>query len=244
MTQSRGAAEASEKPTGRERQKGRTRKALLAAAGALLAEGRTPSVTDVADAAEVSRRTAYRYFPTPDQLLVEAALEGLRPGIVDTIEGDDSEDTADVEERLDRTVRALQRGAVANEALLRTMIRLTVGPSVASSVGPSLVDAAIPRRGYRRIEWIELALSPVRAQLGKRRFERLVSALAVCVGIDALIVLRDLRSLPVKEAEDVARWTARTLLRESLAETAPRARTRKRTGPNGAKSRPASGREG
>src|SRR6185437_11118866 len=108
-------------PSGRERQKGRTRKALLAAAVELLAAGQTPSITEVADAAEISRRTAYRYFPTQEQLLVEAALEGLRPAIMDAVERPDA-----VEARLDRAVLALQRGAVANEQLLRTMIRLTV----------------------------------------------------------------------------------------------------------------------
>ncbi len=206
--------EGSAAPTGRERQKGRTRKALLAAAVELLATGQTPSITEVADAAEISRRTAYRYFPTQEQLLVEAALEGLRPSIVDTVETPDPGQPDDPEARLDRTVLALQRGAVANEQLLRTMIRLTV-------TRPPSTDQdgrTEPRRGYRRIEWIELALAPVRKELGKKRFERLVSALTVCLGIDALIVLRDLRGLSDAEAEAVCLWTARTLLRASLAE--------------------------
>ena len=204
--------------TGRERQKGRTRKALLAAAVELIAAGQTPSITEVADVAEISRRTAYRYFPTQEQLLVEAALEGLRPDIVDAVETPDVGKSDDVEARLDRTVLALQRGAVANEQLLRTMIRLTVSrpPSVSD------VDRSEPRRGYRRIEWIELALAPVRKELGKKRFERLVSALTVCLGIDALIVLRDLRGLSETEAEAVTLWTARTLLRASLAEKSSR----------------------
>src|SRR5579872_3336731 len=47
---------------GRVRQKRRTRRAILAAASALIGEGKRPSVEEVADAAEVSRRTAYRYF--------------------------------------------------------------------------------------------------------------------------------------------------------------------------------------
>jgi len=217
MTLSRAVSEAPEAPatpTGRERQKGRTRKALLAAAIDLLAAGQTPSITEVADAAEISRRTAYRYFPTQEQLLVEAALEGLRPGIVHAVETPDNGQPDDVAARLDRTVLALQRGAVANEQLLRTMIRLTV------SRQPSTDDGGVtePRRGYRRIEWIELALAPVRKELGKKRFERLVSALTVCLGIDALIVLRDLRGLSEAEAEAVSLWTARTLLRGSLAE--------------------------
>lgn len=203
--------------TGRERQKGRTRKALLAAAVELIASGQTPSVTEVADAAEVSRRTAYRYFPTQEQLLVEAALEGLRPGIVDAVEAPALAQADGVEARLERTVLALQRGAVANEQLLRTMIRLTVSPSPATDLGGPVGR----RRGYRRIEWIELALAPVRSQLGKKRFKRLVSALAVCLGIDALIVLRDLCGLSEAEAETVSLWTARALLRASLAERSP-----------------------
>ncbi|HEY5087007.1 MAG TPA: helix-turn-helix domain-containing protein [Gemmatimonadaceae bacterium] len=205
-------------PTGRERQKGRTRKALLAAAVELIAAGRTPSIAEVADAAEISRRTAYRYFPTQEQLLVEATLEGLRPSIVEAVESPEAGQPDDVEARLDRTVLALQRGAVANEQLLRTMIRLTV--SRPSPTAPT--ERAEPRRGYRRIDWIELALEPVRKQLGKKCFERLVTALTVCLGIDALIVLRDLRGLTYAEAEAVSLWTARNLLRASLAESSSR----------------------
>ncbi|MGI8508989.1 MAG: TetR/AcrR family transcriptional regulator [Gemmatimonadaceae bacterium] len=200
--------------SGRERQKGRTQKALLAAALKLMADGQTPSITEVADAAEVSRRTAYRYFPTQEQLLVEAALEGLRPIMVQAVEDTEGTDPADIEARLDRAVRALQRGAVANEPLLRTVIRLTVGTPAPTRP----TERTTPRRGYRRIDWITLALEPVRAYLGKRRFDRLVAALTVCVGIDALIVLRDLCGMSEVEAENVTRWTARALLRESLSE--------------------------
>ena len=45
----------------------------------LLEAGKQPTITDVADAAQISRRTAYRYFPTQAKLLTEAVLEGLRP---------------------------------------------------------------------------------------------------------------------------------------------------------------------
>ncbi len=201
----------------RVRQKGRTRGALLSAAVRLLQSGAQPTVAEVADAAEVSRRTAYRYFPTQEQMLVESALEGVRAIMSRAIEGggDVQTDIEDVEARLDRAVKALQQSAVANEQLLRTMIRLTVTtPQPAASPG----DPPTRKRGYRRIEWIALALAPVKKKLGKRRYERLVSALAMCMGIEALIVLRDLRGLRESEAEEVSRWAARTLLRESLQE--------------------------
>ena len=225
MRKSTTAATAPKAPptsAGRVRQKGRTRAALLTAARTLIASGLTPSVADVADAADVSRRTAYRYFATQEQLLVEAALEGLRPRIEQEITAGASAASPDegphqtVGERLDRTARALQRNAVANEALLRTMIRLTVGPFTAP------VDeetAAAPlRRGYRRIEWIELALAPAKAALGKRRHRRLVEALTVCLGIDALVVLEDLCGLSAARAEAVSRWMAQALLAASLEE--------------------------
>ncbi|MDQ2766138.1 MAG: TetR/AcrR family transcriptional regulator [Gemmatimonadota bacterium] len=203
----------------RVQQKGRTRSALLAAAVRLLTSGVQPSVADVADASAVSRRTAYRYFPTQEQMLVEAALEGVRGIMAQAIEHGDGKrrDPNDVEARLDRAVRALQRSAVDNEQLLRTMIRLTVSSPESGARG----GVPVRKRGYRRIEWIALALAPVKQKLGKRRYERLVSALAMCVGIEALIVLRDLRGLPESEAEEVSRWAARTLLRESLDEARP-----------------------
>src|SRR5262245_253317 len=56
---------------GRTRQKLRTRAAMVAAARALLAEGVTsPTVEQAADRAQVSRTTAYRYFPNQHALLL------------------------------------------------------------------------------------------------------------------------------------------------------------------------------
>jgi hypothetical protein len=43
------------------------------------------------------------------------------------------------------------------------------------------------------VAWIERALEPLRPQLDPPAFERLVSALAMVVGWDALILLQDLR---------------------------------------------------
>jgi len=56
--------------TGRTRQKARTRRALVAAARELLAQGVTPTVEEAADAADMARTTAYRYFPNQRALLV------------------------------------------------------------------------------------------------------------------------------------------------------------------------------
>ncbi|MEV0909422.1 hypothetical protein [Streptomyces hokutonensis] len=47
----------------------RTRRALTEAAVALIREGRTVTIAEAAEAADVSLATAYRYFSSPQELL-------------------------------------------------------------------------------------------------------------------------------------------------------------------------------
>ena len=60
---------------GRSAQKARTRDALIAAARDLVAAGVTPTVEEAAEAASISRTTAYRYFPSQRALLLAAHPE-------------------------------------------------------------------------------------------------------------------------------------------------------------------------
>jgi AcrR family transcriptional regulator len=211
--------------TGRDKQKRRTRAAILTAVRELIRQGQIPSVADAADAAEVSRRTAYRYFPTQEQLLTEAQLEGERPVFERVFEA--PELAHDVEARLDALVRVMYANLQTTEPLLRAMIRLTVDRSRDErEASASAAEAEPPRRGYRRIDYIEMALAPVRMHLDESSFERLVSGLALCIGIEALLVLRDICGLDQAAAEAVSLWVARALLHASLAES-----TAQRTAP-------------
>lgn len=184
---------------GRERQRRRTRKAILDATVGLLGRGVDPSVAEIAEAADVSRRTVYLYFPTLEHLLADAALEAARASVEPSLEAG-----GDVAERLEGLVRAVQQGFAETEELGRTIIRLTVGARTGTP--------GAPKRGYRRVEWIELALEPLRETLPPARFERLVSALTLLIGWEAMIVLQDIRGLDASEAEEVCAWAARALL--------------------------------
>jgi AcrR family transcriptional regulator len=202
-------ASAAPKP-GRIRQKARTRRLLIDAAVALIAAGRQPTVSEVADSADVSRRTAYRYFPTQEKLHAEAALDGLRPIMESAIASAPvGANATDIESRVDKLVESMQRLAIDNESLLRTMIHQTVLERPVSGQ---------PRRGTRRVDWIESTLKPLRARLGGAAYARLVSALALCTGIEALLVLRDICGLSPSEAVQTSQWLARAALRQSLNE--------------------------
>src|SRR3954447_9679917 len=160
-----------EPETGRYRQRRRTRAAIVAAAAELLRAGHTPSVNEVADAADVSRRTVYQYFPTLEQLLHDATLGLLSQRAVDeAIEGADTRG-GDVEERVGAMITALSAMSTETLALGRSLIRLTV------EADDDDTERTAPRRGYRRVEWIERALEPLRTELDPARFERLVSGL-------------------------------------------------------------------
>ena len=189
--------------TGRTRQKARTRATLLDAARELLARGGTPTVEEAAEAAGISRATAYRYFPNQRALVVAAHPEIEATALL----GDDA--PADPQERLDRTIGELIRLTIDTEPELRTMLRLSLEP------GPK--DELLLRQG-RAIGWIEEALAPLRGRLPAPKLRRLVLAIRSACGIEALVWLTDVAGLSRREAADLMRWSALALLRAALAE--------------------------
>lgn len=190
----------------RDKQKARTRRDLVGAALDLLSSGGTPTVSEVADAAGVSRRTAYRYFPSGDQLMTEALLEGMRSEVEREIHGDPSDDA--MPSRVNRLVDALYHLTVNNEQLLRQMIRFTIDRDQ--------IEPGVPLRPSRRLEYVEQALQPLATELSPEEYERLVHAMAVVIGIEAHVVLRDLCGLDDTEVLETERWAAQALLAAAL----------------------------
>ena len=119
---------------GRQNQKERTRRAIVAAAAKLIAAGTLPTMPEVADEALVSTATAYRYFP--DQLsLLSAALQDGYAGIGERFEPDIGPER-DLERRVDIATEGLLRRIVDREPLVRTVMALSLLRSV---------DGATPR---------------------------------------------------------------------------------------------------
>lgn len=200
-------------------QKRRTRKAIVNATTALLAAGKTPTVTDVAAAADVSRRTVFLYFPTFDQLLLDATVGALTESPVDRA-FDDAAGDENPDARVDRLVRAMHHFTPEMERLGRSLVRLTVDADGG--------DRELPRRGFRRIEWIESAVAPWRSRLPRAEWRRLVCGLAMVVGWEALITQRDVCGLSAAEGEELSAWAARALVHEALRK---RRRRRERHAP-------------
>jgi len=183
---------------GRSNQKQRTRDALVAAARDLVAQGHTPTVEAAAEAAAISRTTAYRYFPNQRALLGAAhpqtAMTSLLP--------DDPPD--DVGERLDLVVTAYTEMMLATEAQLRTMLRL--------SLEPDADGADLPLRQGRVIGWLEDALEPLRDRLPQTEIHRLAVAIRSATGIEAMAWLTDVAGLSREDAVELMHWSAHAML--------------------------------
>jgi AcrR family transcriptional regulator len=189
----------------------RTRKDLLLAAARLLKEGRQPTMDEVAEAALVSRATAYRYFPRLEALLVEAPLDGAVPDAKALFA---ESPVAGPAQRVDQAEAALHRMTYQNEAQLRLML----ANSLLRTAGDGNARAAPPRQN-RRTPMIEAALAPARRRFSREAYDNLRAALALVFGTESMVVFRDVLPLPEAKARKVKSWMIRTLVRAALKDS-------------------------
>jgi AcrR family transcriptional regulator len=186
----------------------RTRKDLLLAAGRLIGRGRKPTIDEVAEAALVSRATAYRYFRNIEALLAEVPVDAA-VGDPTAIFAEDTSD--DPEARIDKAEAFVHETVYRNEAQIRILL--------ASSIGRDMTDETLPSRQNRRMPLIEAALATARHRFRDPDYERLRAALALIIGPEAMIVFRDVIRLDEEAARAVKSWAARALVRAALEDS-------------------------
>jgi AcrR family transcriptional regulator len=193
----------------RANQKARTRAAIVEAAYRLQSQDVTPTVAMAADEARVSIATAYRYFPTQQALLVELQSESLFAPLDQVLDGLTS---LDVEERLLSLLDAFERFAAANEPFMRMALRVYQDTWLRG--GHDSVSPAPAVREGRRMLWLDKVLEPL--DLPPDDKHRLKTSLALAVGPDSFVLLKDVCRLSNDEAAAVLREAATTLLRATL----------------------------
>ena len=176
-----------------------------------MAEGLTPTVEDAAARADVSRTTAYRYFPDRTALLVAAHPEVAATSLLDEDAPDDP--VLRVEQVLDRFLEVLMN----SEAQQRTMLRLSLDPDVDDER-----REALPLRQGRVIGWLEVALEPLADRWSAEQRRGVACAMRAAAGIEALVWLVDVAGFSRDEAKAQMRWSALSLLAEALRSGPPR----------------------
>jgi AcrR family transcriptional regulator len=198
------------------------RRMMLDAAMRLMQDGQVPSISDVAEEAQVSRATAYRYFPTQSVLIQAAVDEALGP----ILKWGSSSDNA--EERVSELIRFSYPRMDDYQAPLRAALRLALDQWALLHSGKLAAKDAMVR-GHR-IPLLTSAVAPLRRKLGKVRTERLTQALSLVFGTEAFVVLKDIWGLDRDSAEEVALWTCHALIRCAAEDLAPPVKRRKVNG--------------
>jgi AcrR family transcriptional regulator len=197
-------------------QKRRTRSAILEAASNLVRAGQQPSVAEAAQAALVSKATAYRYFPTQQSLLLEIGFEAIHPSAQSLLEGA-PEDDAQV--RFETVLRAVQGLMISEETLYRTLMKVTQERWL-ESAGRAERDPVV--REGRRLEYIDAAIEPLWNDLDSEALARLRCGLTLVFGIESIAILKDVCDLDSAEALKVLEWVGKTLIVASEASTSGR----------------------
>ena len=176
---------------------------MVATASEMMRRGLSPSVSEVAEAAGVSRSTAYRYFPTLADMLRAVVAQALGPILTWTDPAQDG--AARLTSLYGKTFQRLSE----HEATFRAAIRQSLEPS-ADVPGDKTLG-----RGHR----LPLLLRAIGdTGLSPEQSTKLVHALSLTFGIEAMIVLKDICALDDAEAEAVAIWAAQALLQAALRE--------------------------
>jgi AcrR family transcriptional regulator len=173
---------------------------MVRTASKMLRNDMSPSVSDVAEAAGVSRSTAYRYFPTQADMLRAVVAEALGP----ILQWQEAEATSAA--LLTSLYRTAFPRLFEHEATFRAALRQSLENNAAeASLG----------RGHRRDL---LARTVAKADLPAAQRPRLLQALSLTFGVEAVVVLKDIWGLDNKAAEEVALWAAQALLEAALKE--------------------------
>lgn len=183
---------------------------MLETAIRLMQSGITPSVSEVAEAAQVSRATAYRYFPSQAALVEAVVDEALGPILTWHSKSDDAET------RVGDLFRSSMPRIGEFDATFRAALKLSLEQGAQGTQGEAGAEPE-PRftRGHR-VDLLADALRPLGGTLPPRQVERLAQALSLLFGIEALIVLKDIWGLDDRQAHSVAEWAALSLVRSAI----------------------------
>jgi AcrR family transcriptional regulator len=184
---------------------------MLATAIRLMQDGFIPSVSDVAEAAEVSRATAYRYFPSQAAMVQAVVDEALGP-----ILGWRSEAT-DPAERVSSLFDFAFPRMLHYEATHRAALAQALDQWARRQAGTFGDEAPIVRGNRKAL--LRDALSPLEPHLGGQAFDKVTQSLSLIFGIEAIIVLKDIWGLDGEEALRVATWAACALVRAAMADS-------------------------
>ncbi len=185
----------------------RTKRLLLKTAMAMFEQGSFPSITDLANASDVSRATAYRYFPTQSSLISAVVDESLGP----ILSWQPQQESA--EERIIELLSFAYPQMLEHEGTLRAALFISL-QQWANERAPMATQSDRLVRGNRK-RLLSLAVEPLKPTLSPEALQRVIHALSLVYGSEVFMVLKDIWQLEIDGIQDVTQWMAKAIIRQA-----------------------------
>lgn len=190
------------------RTRARTRLLLIDTAIRLFDGGAFPSITEVAHEAQLSRATAYRYFPTQNALVSAIVAATLSPM------ADWQPTHQDVIARIDELLSFAFPHMLKHEGTLRAALHLSL------TQWARLQSADSPPRQERlvrssRAAILSLATLPLKDELTAELNDRVVRALSLVYGSEIFLVMKDIWGCDNDELQEIGKWIAKAIVHQA-----------------------------
>lgn len=194
--------------------KARTRRLLIDTAMSMYEQGAFPSITDVANAAQLSRATAYRYFPTQSALVSAMVDESLGPILAW------QPTQPDARQRIAELLSFAYPRMLQHEGVLRAALHLSLQQWAADRSNPNSEEKLV--RGNRK-RLLKLAVEPLEGKLSPEALQRVIYSFSLIYGSEVFMVLKDIWHLDDAGIQDVTQWMGKAILlqAETDAKQAP-----------------------
>lgn len=180
----------------------KTRHLLLTSAMELYDGGVFPSITELAAHAQVSRATAYRYFPTQSALIAAVVAESLGPIL--EWQPQDNDALKRIQQLLAFAYPQMER----HEGALRAALQLSLQQWAHAVPGEKFV------RGNRK-RLLKLAVEPLQDKLPPEALQRVIHAFSLIYGSEVFLVLKDIWGLELDGIQNVTQWMAKAIIRQA-----------------------------
>lgn len=190
----------------------RTRRLLIETAMKLFDGGAFPSITEVAQEAQLSRATAYRYFPTQSALVSAIVAETLSP--IKSWRPSREE----VSERIEELLSFAFPRMLEHEGTLRAALHLslTQWAQSRSSDGPEREKLV---RGNRKA-LLQHVVEPLNGELPPEIVDRVIKSLSLVYGSEIFLVMKDIWGCDNDQLQDIGKWIAKAIMRQAREDAA------------------------
>lgn len=182
---------------GRVKQKQETREKILSSTQVLMNYGEKFTLEDVAEKAGVSRATIYRYYSNIDILSAEAGLDINTKSpktIYDNLQG------LAIKDKILGVQEYYNNLALDNENAFRNYLSIVLTS-----------DSQHYKRGARRTKTLKMVLDET--NLTKKEIKNLQNLFTVLMGIESLIVTKDVCGLNNEQSKKILKWGMELLLK-------------------------------